>query len=335
MTKLDLAELLGVEDVQRHQERVAAALRNAAATDNPYLQQPMERLLGAQSKRLRSGLVMAVVASQGKPIDKQVIQACAAIELVHMASLVHDDIIDQAPMRGSVATVNSMEGVHCAILVGDYLFAQAGVLAAQVSAQMAELIETTIVQLCDGEARELADQYNMDRTQQSLFKAIMGKTGALMAAACQAGGLCTGSSAGEVLALRSFGLQFGAAFQLLDDLLDFVSTPQLIGKQVGADVREGVYTWPVLHALSSTNGTQLRKLLLGKHDVTALLVRNGSLTQSLDLIIDYNQRAVVALKGTTGTKKLAQLPGNYTKWALQNLVSPQYKTLTQRFVGPK
>ncbi|HUS26357.1 MAG TPA: polyprenyl synthetase family protein [Nevskiaceae bacterium] len=330
-TKLNFSALLHIPQLPTYLAQVEQGLAGALAHATPSLHKPIKRLINDQSKRLRPALVIAAAAARGVAIDKKVIAGCVAVELVHIGSLVHDDIIDNAVTRWGVSTVNGKEGVHRALLVGDYLFASANAQAATISAEVARTIAAAIAGVCNGEAQELADQYNPDRTVQAMLQAIDGKTATLIAAACQVGGLCSSLTNAHVAALAHFGHEFGMAFQLIDDVLDVVSTPQLMGKAVGNDMQEGVYTMPLLLSLQGPSGPKLKKMLADRATPAAafakILVADGSIAKTIAAAQAYNRSAAQALGKCGDTKTaaaLCALPDVYLRWAIKNLVADAY-----------
>ena len=337
MKPFDVASLLDIPDMTTCLVRVEQAMLAAVATDNPSLQMPISRLVSARSKRLRSMLVTAVATIGGKDIDEKVIAGCAAIELVHIGSLVHDDIIDKADTRWGIPTVSSQEGVTHAILAGDYLLAKAGVVAATISSETACLISSTIAALCSGESREFTDEFNIDRNTDSFFASISDKTGALIAAACQMGGLCTNMSSAKIESSRDFGMAFGMSFQLIDDLMDLLSTSELMGKPVGNDLEEGVYTLPVLLALNGSHRKVVGSLLTDKpvdqSTLVELLVNEGYIKQVVDEIQKYNHKASAALSNIPGSESLQSLPEAYLEWAFANLLDTPYRDALQKFIA--
>jgi len=334
MKSLDVSELLAVPKLTTYISQVEQELGVILATANPHIRQPLKRLIKAHSKRLRPVFIIAVAASQGAKIDKTIIRSCVPVELAHIGSLVHDDIMDEATTRWRVPTINSQEGVDQAILIGDYLFAKAFEQAAKVSQELAGLIGLSLAALCDGQSREMADQHNLDRTIDSLQKAHYGKTGALFEVACQIGGISAGLPPFQVKALANYGKNFGMAFQLIDDVLDLLSTEELSGKPVGNDVTEGIYTLPVLLSLKGPSGKSLRALLSShkKIDNSLLidrLLRDGSLKKTIQKIQKYNQAAAAELSKFTATAALTDLknlPETYLSLALGHYVAPAYRS---------
>jgi heptaprenyl diphosphate synthase len=186
---------------------------------------------------------------------------------VHLGSLYHDDVMDEASVRRGVESVNARWGNLVAIVAGDFLLARASELAAALGTEVAQLLAATIARLCEGQVGELRTAFDVHRTEESYFASISGKTAALMSAACRIGGLTAGASRPEIDALTEYGHAFGMVFQIVDDVLDLVGTEQSLGKPAGHDMEEGVYTLPVLRALALPEaGDDLRSILGGRLD---------------------------------------------------------------------
>lgn len=324
----------------QHLSQVDKELEKVLATDNQLIAEPLARLIGAGGKRLRPTLVIATAASGGKKINKRVIAGCVAVELVHLGSLVHDDIIDNSFTRWNVPTINAKEGPNHAVIIGDYLFSKACSETATLGSEAASLVASTIARLCDGESRELGDRHNKDRSIESLLRAIDGKTAALFSASCQIGGLCAGLDADKIAALGQYGHQLGVAFQLIDDLLDFLSTPKLMGKPVGSDVAEGTYTMPLLLALSGPNSNKVRTLLANRKasctEITEILLNDGSIEKTILEIKKYNRSAGKALgsfNDTSAKVGLKNLPDVYLNWSLSNLIAKSYRPTVAKFIA--
>jgi len=218
----------------------------------------LERVNGAGGKRLRPALAMTMGIGSFLPVERQdLIKVAAAVELLHCATLVHDDLIDAAAVRRDVPTVSAQEGLPAAVVGGDALIGCAVLLASQVSREAAVLLGETLVDLCQGQALEdeirftplaSVDELFFDQ----LFRVIRLKTGSLLRAACVLGVRAAGAEERLVAAAAEFGMQFGITLQLLDDLLDVVSTPWLAGKPVGADFAAGIVTLPTALAMRAS-----------------------------------------------------------------------------------
>jgi heptaprenyl diphosphate synthase len=219
----------------------------AVAEDVPIIGEAVTEIL-AGGKRLRPLLVLAT-AYAGSPQRERAIRSGVAVELLHLASLVHDDVMDEAAQRHGVASANARLGNVRAVLAGDYLLARALATACELGRHEGALAAKAFTWLCDGQARESATLFDTGRGESAYYAAIEGKTGALFATSCRLGAMAGGLGDEATEALAEYGLQLGMAFQLIDDLLDFTSTSGQMGKPAGHDIAEGVYTLPVLHAL--------------------------------------------------------------------------------------
>ena len=187
------------------------------------------------------------------------ITGAVACELVHLGSLYHDDVIDEAETRRGVPSVNARWSNIVAILAGDFLLARASSLAASLGADVAALLAETIGELCRGQVLELQHLFDVDRSEEDYSSAIEGKTAALFATSCRIGGMVSGVADPTLDALTRFGRHLGMCFQIVDDVLDLSSTDEALGKPAGQDLLEGIYTLPVIYALRESE--PLRELL--------------------------------------------------------------------------
>jgi geranylgeranyl pyrophosphate synthase len=309
-------------------EQQLAACTTVAAS--PQLQEPLARVLGSKGKRLRPTLVVAIAAHYSGQVSDAAVHAAAALELAHIASLVHDDIIDNASNRRGVPTINSVEGVNQAILAGDVLFAQACAKGTQAGAAVGSVVAEAIIALCDGESQEVASEHDLERSQVALAQTMTGKTVALFMASCRAGGLCANASSDQVAALAMYGHELGMAFQLVDDLLDLLSTNEISGKPVGNDIREGVYTLPIILGLRGAHREQIKTWLQNPEAIpydtlVALLMQEGYIAHTLQLAQQHNASAAAAMQQAGGSNGLAALPEAYTRWALRHMVAPNHR----------
>jgi heptaprenyl diphosphate synthase len=254
-------------------DRVEMALRNAVQTDDPLLTEIASHLILAGGKRVRPGFAIAAAGTAtatATPASHRVVMGAAAVELVHLGSLYHDDVMDEALVRRTVPSVNARWGNLRAILAGDFLLARASEIAAALGTEVAGLLAATIGQLCEGEVRQLSFLFEADRSEDAYFKAIAGKTASLLATACRIGGLVAELPRADTEALTQFGQSYGMAFQIVDDILDVIATEEQLGKPAGIDLLEGNYTLPVLRALQTAAADELRPLLGRELDATTL-----------------------------------------------------------------
>lgn len=245
-------EALGLPELEGDLRRVEEELRGAATSDDSFLTEVARHLIDAGGKRLRPALVVcASYAVQGRrPAPARTVVGAVAVELVHLGSLYHDDVIDEAATRRGVPSVNARWSNVVAILAGDFLLARASELASSLGAEVAGLLAATIGELCRGQVVELQHLFDPGRTQDRYFEAISGKTGALFGTACRIGGMVSGAVPEVLDALGAFGRHLGLCFQIVDDCLDVTGTQASLGKPAGNDLLEGVYTLPVILALA-------------------------------------------------------------------------------------
>ena len=241
-------------------DEVESALEKAVQADSEMLAETSRYLLDAGGKRFRPMLVL-LSGYFGDPTDPRLVPGSVAIELVHQATLYHDDVIDEADARHGVASANSRWDNTVAILTGDYLFARASEISTELGTDICALLARTIATLCDGQIREVEAAGRVEQTEQAHLEVIRRKTGALIATSCRLGGMLSDAPPNAQDVLEEYGEALGMAFQLSDDIMDLTATQETLGKEPGQDVREGVYTLAVIHALGQPRGGELQDLL--------------------------------------------------------------------------
>jgi heptaprenyl diphosphate synthase len=255
-------EALGLPSLQEGMRRLEPLLTASVVTGDPFLDEVTTHLIAAGGKRLRPLLALATATAGQREASEDDLMGAVAVELVHLASLYHDDVIDEATMRRNVESVNSRFGNLVAIVAGDYLLARSAAIAASLGTEIATLLAETLGRLCQGQVTEVRSAFQVGRTRDDYFAAISGKTAALTAASCRIGALTGGLPTGEVEACTAFGHSFGMVFQIRDDILDVVATDGELQKPAGQDLAEGIYTLPTLVALDDPDaGPDLRALL--------------------------------------------------------------------------
>jgi heptaprenyl diphosphate synthase len=245
-------------------DRVHGALLDAVAAEDPFLTEVAGHLINAGGKRQRPAFAMAS-ALTGSPgaaeVTRESMLGGVSCELVHLGSLYHDDVMDEATTRHFVESVNARWGNLQAILAGDYLLAKASEIAAGLGTEVAALLAATIARLCEGQVAELQDAFNPLRTEERYFRSIGGKTAALFATSCRIGAIVGELPRDQIDTLTTFGEAYGVAFQIVDDVLDVVASDEELGKPSGHDMVEGTYTLPVLRVLAGSDGAALAELL--------------------------------------------------------------------------
>jgi heptaprenyl diphosphate synthase len=286
-------------------ERVEVRLREAVRTSDDYLTEVASHLIVAGGKRLRPAFSVAAARSapdaDGAAAPEAAVMGGVAAELVHLGSLYHDDVIDEATTRRTVESVNAKWGNFTAIVAGDFLLARASQIAASLGTEVAGLLAATIGRLCEGEVLELRATFNVGRTEAQYLASIDGKTASLFAAACRIGAIVSEQPRDRVDALTAFGLAYGTAFQIVDDVLDVVATDEQLGKPAGHDLVEGVYTLPVIRALAADGAGPLHGLLgrpltdAEKDEARSLVRADGAVPNAMATASSYVDRAIDAL----------------------------------------
>lgn len=227
-------------------EALEARFQALFEPDPPAAARPMAALFAAGGKRLRPALVL-LAGSLGRYDRERLEPAAIAVELLHAATLVHDDVIDRAATRRGRPTVAASEGWEAAIVIGDHAFARAYGQAARAGdpAVVAELADA-VMAICAGELEQQASRWHWEPTREAYLRRIEGKTAVLLAAACRVGARLGGLPAAQVDALGRYGSALGLAFQIADDVLDYTGTEAALGKPVGHDLREGMATLPLM-----------------------------------------------------------------------------------------
>jgi heptaprenyl diphosphate synthase len=238
-------------DTMTQLRRVESRLRAVAATTDAQLAELALHGIEAGGKRLRPALVLSAAIAVGghEAVTERVVEAAAAVELLHLASLYHDDVLDSARVRRGRASVNALWGNHVAVLGGDVLLAHAYRVAAGLGTAELRRLAHTLTALCSGQIAESAAQFDPARDLAHYDASIRGKTAALLATSCWLGAATAGAPAPAAEALACFGMEIGVAFQIVDDVLDLYGHSHAIGKPAGSDLREGVFTLPVLLTL--------------------------------------------------------------------------------------
>jgi heptaprenyl diphosphate synthase len=238
-------------DTASHLRRVESRLRAVASTPDERLARLVLHGIEAGGKRLRPALVVCAATAIGgrDAVGERVIDAAAAVELLHLATLYHDDVLDSAPLRRGRPSANSLWGNHAAVLGGDVLLAHAYRVAAELGAPELRRFAHTLTTVCSGQIAESAAQFDPARDVAHYDASIRGKTAALLATSCWLGASTAGAPPKTADALACFGMELGVTFQIVDDVLDLYGHALQFGKPAGSDLRAGVFTLPVLLAL--------------------------------------------------------------------------------------
>ncbi|HYJ70281.1 MAG TPA: polyprenyl synthetase family protein [Nocardioidaceae bacterium] len=272
---MNTATSLGIPDVDAELEarlrlrldEVEDALAGAVDADWPFVTEAARHLLEAGGKRFRPLLVL-LAAEFGDRDAAGVLPAAQVVELTHVATLYHDDVMDEALLRRGAPSANARWDNNVAILVGDYLFAQASIIVATLGPEAVDIQARTFGRLVQGQIRETLGPADGEERLAHYLSVVADKTGSLIATSVRFGAKCSGAPAEIDAALTDYGERIGSCFQLSDDIIDVVSEAGDLGKTPGTDLREGVPTLPALLALASTDPADARLHELLRTDLT-------------------------------------------------------------------
>ncbi|MCC6626078.1 MAG: polyprenyl synthetase family protein [Chloroflexi bacterium] len=237
-------------DLRRVEEKV----REAAAVEYPLLASLLNALIAAGGKQLRPAMLLLAAKMYSYPFDL-LLPAAAGVQMLHTATLIHDDVIDQAGLRRGKPTLNSAFSTGTVILVGDFLFAKSASLASEPNnVRVMRAFANSLAAICNGQLAEIFRAGSFDQTRADYEQRIYGKTAALFELALEIGAELGGAPTADVDTLRAYGRNIGLAFQVIDDVLDFEATTEILGKPAGNDLRQGTITLPVLLYMEQCGG---------------------------------------------------------------------------------
>ena len=315
-----IRDLVPVDRVWTRLDRVEKRLYEVTTSQDPFLTNIAQHLIGAGGKRYRP--LLAQVAGELGPTEAdEPVEAGVAVELIHLGSLYHDDVIDEADARRGAVSVNANWDNTIAILAGDFLLARASEVAAALGTEAVTLLAQTYAALCEGQILELQLADRLDQGLDGYFRVVALKTASLIRTSARLGAMAAGADRGAIEAASEWAHEVGMVFQLTDDVLDLVATESFLGKPAGSDIGEGTFTLPLLYALDGSHGTELRTLLAAGHpfeDSTVErvidIVRGGDnvarALAEVDRRMDTAAAAIGALPSTDITKVFRRL-GDY------------------------
>ena len=280
---------------------------------------PIRQLAGeitiGGGKMLRPGLLLLSAGVFGK-ITQEHIREAAIVEMIHNATLLHDDVIDEGMSRRGLPTLNALKGNESAVLLGDFILSKVFMMCMGLGTGAAEEIASATEQTCTGELRQIAQRGNCDLSEKEYIEIIAEKTASFFALSCRIGAMQSGAAAGEVRAIGEYGRFTGIAFQITDDLLDLTGEQANTGKDVGNDLDRNKLTLPVIHFLETAEETQRKeatRILLagirqGETDVSGrskLLTElrgNGCLAYAKKRAVEFVEKALDKIKGLPQSK---------------------------------
>ncbi|RDU36346.1 heptaprenyl diphosphate synthase component II [Neobacillus piezotolerans] len=291
-------------------------LEETIQAESLLLRQASLHTLQAGGKRIRP--VFVLLAAKFGNYDIHVVKnAAVSLELIHMASLVHDDVIDDAELRRGKPTIKSKWDNRIAMYTGDYILALSLEVMTSIEKPKAhKILANTIVEVCVGEIQQIRDKYRFDQTMRDYFRRIKRKTALLIAVSCQLGAISADASEEISRKLYWFGYYVGMSYQIIDDILDFTSTEKELGKPAGSDLFQGNITAPVLYAMADSHLKE-KIVRINEHssrkdldEVIETIKNSGAIEKSLDLSDRYLKKALAILDG---------LPQNRAKKTLKDI----------------
>lgn len=307
------------EPVQEDLVEVEGRLGLVSKVDFSWQSKMLDYSLKGGGKRIRPALTLL----SGKFYDYNLdclLPMAAAVELMHTATLVHDDAIDNSSVRRGRPTINKVWGEDKAVLLGDYLFAKAGEFAADTrNLRVIKLFAQTLMAISSGELVQAFSAFNLEQTHQDYLQRISGKTASLFSLATESGAILSQAPEESVKALKEYGHNLGIAFQIVDDILDFISTEEEMGKPIGSDLAQGTFTLPAMLLMERSPEDNPVKRLFQNGDkqenikLAIELIRGSSIVQECYKVAsDYSAKACQSLNS---------LPNNASRQALAELAN--------------
>jgi len=252
------------KSIERDLVDVKEEMRRQLGEEDSFMQRVIEDIVGSSGKLLRPALALLAFSAgnDNRKNKDSTIKAASIIELIHTATLIHDDVIDGTTLRRHKTTLHTKWGDKISVLFGDYLFSRSfSVLCQLGSPEIVCALANTINLICEGELKQINRAYDWDLTEKDYLSIIQKKTASLFSFSCFCGGLLGKVAANEIEALANYGLNFGIAFQMVDDCLDFIGDEKVMGKSLGSDLRKGKITLPLIYLLNSTSEKVRKKII--------------------------------------------------------------------------
>src|SRR5699024_9404180 len=229
--------------------KIEKALNESIQAEHPVLRHASTKLLRAGGKRIRP--IFVLLSGKFGQFDIERVKTVAVtLELIHMATLVHDDVVDEAELRRGKHTVKKKHGTRIAMYTGDYILARALEHITEIdNSYIHKILSKSLVEVCIGEIEQIKDKYDLNQSVRQYFRRIKRKTALLIATSCQLGALATGASNKDAQLLYRYGYYIGMSYQIIDDILDFTASVKELGKPTGNDLLQGNITLPVLFAM--------------------------------------------------------------------------------------
>ena len=281
-------------------KKVEKELVQVLKVSDPVLAQTCVYLLQAGGKRMRPGFVLL----SGKFFDyrfEKLLPVAMAIELIHMATLVHDDVVDASLIRRGRPTLAASWGNTVSIATGDYLFAKALELIAKIDEpKVSRVLADVSIQMCQGEIQQIRSSHDVTQSHKDYYYRIRRKTALLLGLSCKLGAMTSNANTRQVWLMSTYGQCLGIAFQIVDDILDIIANPKVLGKPVGGDIRQGIITLPMIYALKDSQYSDRLRTLLSKkeksdndiEEAARLIKDSGGIDKSREVVALYIEKAI-------------------------------------------
>lgn len=298
--------------------RVEERLRAVGDVSSPYQARLLEHALKSTGKHMRPAITL--LAANFNPHEHHLAETmAAAVELLHIASLIHDDTVDDSDLRRGKATVSSAWGRNAAVVAGDYIFAKSATLVCDTgNIRVVRRFAETIMDLSSGQLHEMADAHQSSQSKERYMNRIYNKTASLFTTAGESGAILSGAPEQIVQSLWEYGYNVGMAFQIIDDVLDFEATSQELGKPVGSDLAHGILTLPALFAIEDHKTDNPVLQWLENHADSKSLSKAVEFIQSTSAIEDARLSAKEF--GDKALASLKKLDSNTSRYSLEELV---------------
>lgn len=296
--------------------KIEKELKVVVASEQRLIEEAAMQLIEAGGKRIRPVFVLLAGKFGTYKLD-DIKHVAVALELIHMASLIHDDVIDAALVRRGSPTVNAKWGDRIAMYTGDYLFAKSLECVTNIEVPEAhKALSHTILEVCKGEIEQIRDKYDFGQNLRTYLRRIKRKTALLIAASCQLGAIASGACPDTVNRLFWYGYFVGMSYQIIDDILDFVSTEEKLGKPAGGDLLQGNITLPVLYAMEDA---ALREKIVSVNENTSAtemkeIIEAIKNSDAIDQAFAFSERYL-----HKALEVIQPLPRGQAKYALQNV----------------
>src|SRR5699024_3922709 len=283
---------------------IEKSLNESIQADHPILRKASTELLSAGGKRIRPVFVLLAGRLGNHQID-YIKTVAVSLELIHMATLVHDDVIDNAELRRGKPTIKQLYGNRVAMYTGDYILARAlEVITTVNNPDIHRILSKTLVEVSIGEIEQLKDRYNWNQNFRDYLRRIKRKTALLIATSCQLGAIAAGVQYKESRKLYKYGYYVGMSYQIIDDILDFTASSKQLGKPAGNDLRQGNITLPILIAMHDASFHQLIKNAFKAREITEPVIEevlrrldeSGAIEKSYEISNHYLQKALHILE---------------------------------------